>query len=128
LGAFADHVVIGAGGTGCVLANRLREDGGAPVCLLEVGGDDRPGRSPRQFRAAALPHIPMGFAEVIKTLPIVAMRNIRNTDGRMAWRRAAIFRKAFRPFVAFYRDTSIFDELKTGRWSGAVCDGSEGQY
>jgi choline dehydrogenase len=36
-----DYVVVGAGAAGCVLTNRLTEDGTASVCVLEAGGKDR---------------------------------------------------------------------------------------
>ncbi len=35
-----DYVVVGAGAAGCVVANRLTEDGDASVCVLEAGGGD----------------------------------------------------------------------------------------
>ncbi|MCC7346015.1 MAG: GMC family oxidoreductase N-terminal domain-containing protein [Variibacter sp.] len=46
-----DYVIIGAGSAGCVLANRLSEDAGTSVCVLEAG--------PRDWHPYI--HIPAGF-------------------------------------------------------------------
>jgi choline dehydrogenase len=50
-----DYVIVGAGSAGCVLANRLSEDGRYSVCVIEAGPPDR----------NPYIHIPAGF---IKTL------------------------------------------------------------
>ena len=49
-----DYVIVGAGAAGCLLANRLTEDGRTTVCVLEAGPPDR------NFYI----HLPAGFIKV----------------------------------------------------------------
>ena len=78
-----DYVIVGSGAAGSVLANRLTEDAGARVCVLEAGPPDR----------HPFIHVPGGFIKMLfnpdytwqfKTEPGegTAGRRIPTTQGR----------------------------------------------
>ena len=52
-----DYVIVGAGSSGCVMANRLSENGKNSVLILEAGGKDR------NFFI----HMPSGYSQIVPT-------------------------------------------------------------
>jgi choline dehydrogenase len=65
-----DYVIVGAGSAGCVLANRLTEDGRWSVCLLEAGPADWD----------PFIHIPAGFMKTFKNRRINWLYDMEPSD------------------------------------------------
>ena len=78
-----DHLVIGGGSAGCVLARRLGERPGARVLLLEAGGSDRHPLIDMPFGFGAITHDP-NFSWLFDSVPEPALggRRVRLPRGR----------------------------------------------
>ena len=70
-----DYIICGGGPAGCVLANRLTEDEGCQVLLLEAGGRD----------LNPLFHMPAGFAKMTKGVASWGWHTVpqRHMNGRV---------------------------------------------
>ncbi|WP_404982626.1 MULTISPECIES: GMC family oxidoreductase N-terminal domain-containing protein [unclassified Caballeronia] len=79
-------MIVGAGTAGCVLANRLSEDPGVKVILIEAGERDR----------HPYIHVPAGFVRLLDH-PTVTWYYQQTRDGR---RRSSAARGYLRPAMA----------------------------
>lgn len=110
----ADHVIVGGGSAGCVMASRLSEEPGRRVVLVEAGG---PARNP-------LLHVPAGLAEVLgnriadwgfATVPQAGLNG-----RRLRWPRGKVLGGSSGINAMCYArgDLSDYDDWGHG-WSGA---------
>ena len=76
--AGCDHIIVGAGSAGCVLANRLSADGARRVVVLEAGGRD----------TSPFIHMPAGLARLVGDLSLnwdYSTEPEPGLDGRRLW-------------------------------------------
>lgn len=79
-----DFIIVGSGPGGSVLANRLTENSGFSVCVLEAGGSDIPEASVNPHRWNELLLTDLDWAYMSEPQPGINNRQVYSAAGRVA--------------------------------------------
>jgi choline dehydrogenase len=81
--ANADYLIIGAGSSGCVIANRLSQNPDRTVCLLEAGGPDRDAAIHQPSQIFSLFGSPVDWAYMSEPQMGLNQRSIFTSQGKV---------------------------------------------
>lgn len=108
-----DYVVVGAGSAGCVVANRLSEDGTNRVLLIEAGGRD----------TSISIHIPLFVANLLKdervTWPFLTEPQVHLNGRSQLWTRGKVLggSSSLNGNVYVRGDPAEYDSWRVPGWS-----------